>query len=1044
MKLRLFVLFGFLLFAYVQLQAQLTQEKKLTASFKKEPLSVRLKAIEMQTGITIAFDEKQVAQKQAAAHDFANAPLHEVLQQALRNLPLEYKEVNGAIVIVEKQRIVTTAGSQKAAVAVTGKVVDEENGDPVSGATVQLNNKELVTDIDGNFNVQLPAGTYQAEVSSVGYVKKKITDIQVTNDGASFLNVTLTREKSNLQQVMVTASARKEGVAALYLRQQNHAAMTNGISAEQINRTPDKNVGEVMKRVSGVAAVDNKYLVVRGLSERYNQAILDGQVMPSTELNRKNFSFDIVPANIVDNITVIKTLTPDKTAEFGGGMVEVTTLDIPAQNFLNVSVGTNYNDKTTNKTFLSLPLEGKEYRGQVSDSRKLFGRLDWKNPKEIFDYYDASNKNPNLISNNWGLTAFNAQPSTNYQVSLGRILKSAHSDQKWGIIANATYRNTLQTQDINTGRDLWLGKEVPRDGASGKRYGLTTNISGLAGVGFHNKNTRIKISSLYLRTLDQQLLIVDKGSNQNGNWGLNDVTYQTTLLQNQLVGEQAVGHKGVKINYSGSYLYMDRLRPDNHLMVVGAIVDTTQPNSVNITGPGIRFWTRALEKNYSWDASVSVPFEVLKNKQVFKGGYAGWAKDRLFYTLYGSNIANTTVNGVTYYVPLQSIYTPEYDASFDFQRRFFDAYHKTASLHAFYAMLDNKWGEHWRLVWGVRGEYYNLNNVNSQIDSLQKRNPGMDYSELRKREKNLNLFPSANLTYRLNNFMNLRLSYSKSIIRPDLRELVNFDQYDYELGGQYHGNLVHSTLIHHYDFRYEWYPAAGDIISASVFYKKLDYPMAIYQMYGNADYQLMNDKDAKNYGIELEARKSFAFTKVPVLQNITLYGNFTYLDAEVRQMAADAMPDPNNPNKLIIRETVYPKEKRPQSGASNYMYNAGFYFDTRPVSFSLVYNKVTNRMFRPAGPGHQNESLYEQPLQSLDAQLTYSFLHRRAVIKINAANLLNSYSVVYQNIYDDPDLAGSKKDPSKAEAKYQAGKDNVNYKAAPGRTIGVTLSYTFR
>ena len=1044
MKLRLFLFSGLLIFIHAQLHAQILQQKKLTASFKKEPLNLRLKAIETQSGITIAFDEKQVAQKLAAAHEFIDAPLQDVLQQTLKNFLLEYKEVNGMIVIMTKPQPSSTVHSQKTSIVVSGRIVDEESGESLSGATMQLNNKSVVTDIDGNFSMQLPEGTYQAQVSSVGYTTKKITDIEVVNDGVFTLNLTLKREKDNLRQVTVTATARKESVAALYVRQQNNAALTNGISAEQISRTPDKNVGEVIKRVSGVAAVDNKYLVVRGLSERYNQALLDGQVMPSTELNRKNFSLDIVPATIVENITVVKTLTPDRSAEFGGGLVDVTTIDIPAQNFLNLSVGGSYNDKTTNKNFLSLPLDGREYGGRLSKSRTLFGSLDWKNPKDIFAYYDTHNKNPDLISNNWGITAFKAQPSQNYQFSLGRVLKSARNDQKWGIVALGNYRNTQQIQDINTGRDGWLGDPVPLEGATGKRYGFTTNISGLVGIGFRNKNTRIKASTLYLRTLDQQLLLVDHGSNQDGNWGLNDVTYQTTLLQNQLSGEQAIGHKGVKLSLTGSYLYMDRLRPDNHFMIHSAIVDSLMPNDINITGAGTRFWTRALEKNYSWDAAVSVPFLLRQNSQIFKAGYSGWSKDRLFYTLFGNNVANTTFNGITYLIPLKSIYTADYNASFDFQRRFFDAYHKKANLHSVYAMLDNKWGDHWRVVWGVRAEYYNLNKINSQIDSLQQRNPGLDYSDLRKREKNLNLFPSANLTYHLNSRMNLRLSYAKSIIRPDLRELVNFAQYDYELGGQYHGNLVHSTLIHHYDFRYEWYPSAGDIISASVFYKKLNYPMAIYQMYGNADYQLLNDKDAKNYGVEIEARKSFAFTGVPVLRNITLYGNFTYLDAQVRQMSADAIPDPENPNRLMVHETVYPAQKRPQSGASNYMYNAGFYFDSKPVAVSLVYNSVTNRMFRAAGEGHQNESLYEQPLKSLDAQLALNFLHRNAVLKISLANLLNSYSVVYQNMYDDPDLSASKKDPSKKQAQYQAGKDFVNYKVAPGRTYSATLSYTFK
>jgi outer membrane receptor protein involved in Fe transport len=349
-----------------------------------------------------------------------------------------------------------------------------------------------------------------------------------------------------------------------------------------------------------------------------------------------------------------------------------------------------------------------------------------------------------------------------------------------------------------------------------------------------------------------------------------------------------------------------------------------------------------MENNFNWDISTSIPFMFgQKRQQLLKAGYAGWNKDRFFFVLNSGSGGN----GNGYYVPLRELYTPGYNYSFDFSRTFMDAYKVSLPLHAVYAMLDNRIGDKWRLVWGLRTEAYNIGRANQVIDKLEEQF-GKDYSALRNREKTWQFFPSANLTYNLTSKMNLRLAYAKSIIRPDLRELAYFREYDYELGGSYLGGLVRSSILHHYDFRYEWYPSPGDILSASVFFKKLDYPMSIYLDQGSGTYSLTNDKEAQNYGFEVEARKSLGFTALPVLRHITLYGNFTYLDARVKQMTLTY--DNTDPQKPVPVEKVYDTwEKRPQTGASNFMYNAGFYFDTKPVSVNLVYNVVTNRLFRP-------------------------------------------------------------------------------------------------
>ncbi|WP_121198895.1 TonB-dependent receptor domain-containing protein [Mucilaginibacter gracilis] len=364
-------------------------------------------------------------------------------------------------------------------------------------------------------------------------------------------------------------------------------------------------------------------------------------------------------------------------------------------------------------------------------------------------------------------------------------------------------------------------------------------------------------------------------------------------------------------------------------------------------------------------------------------------------------------------------------------------------------MFDNRIGEKLRLVWGLRAEYVNLNKVNQVLDTafanINKGKPEKDqydYSDLLNREPNLNLFPSANLTYSLTPKMNFRLAYAKSIVRPDLRELSYFREYDFELGGAYTAGLIRSTLIHNLDFRYEWYPNPGEIISISLFYKKLDYPMEIYKVGDNREYELRNNKSAKNRGIEVELRKSLAFTGLPVIKHLTLYGNFTALDARVTPMLLSYnQRNPDNPLKITPIENIGEEEKRPQTGASNFMYNAGAYYDDGPFSLSMSYNYVTNRMFRPNI--QYAFSLFERPLESLDGQLAFRLLKKRAEVKLNVSNLLGSSSVVYINRYDDPEINNFKKAPNTQQLLYQKDKDVVDFETKPGRTFSLSFSYQF-
>jgi len=1048
------------------LAAQLYQglKDKVQVNMQNTTAAAVVKNLEQQTSYTFIYDPEYLGQCKVDRAKLGNSTLGEVLAFLDMYAPIDITYSNNTIAL-RKGRQERVASEENG--RISGKVVDGKN-EPLPGVTIQVQEgKGTVTNVDGTYELSLPPGVYTLTFSYISYDSRKVTEVVVKEKGFTPLDVVMKSSGSRLKEVTVTANYKRASVEGLYALQKNSAVISDGISAEQISRTPDKNIGEVLKRVSGLSTMDNKYVVVRGLSERYNQAVLNGQIMPSTELNRKNFSFDIIPSNIVENVVVVKTITPDRSAEFGGGLVEVNTLDIPSANFLNISVGGSYNDKTTGKDFLSLKLEGKEYFGQVSDRRKLMGSLDWKNESDVrAKFAEVAGKDGNAFSNNWGLYQFKAPLSQNYQVSVGRVMRGKKNDQ-FGLVASVGYRNTFSTQDVRMSRDGFQWPDTTSTeyvGYTGQRYGMTTNLGGLLGLGYRNERHRLGFQSLYLRTLDQQLIV---GTGHMADWnqdalGYYDLTTLTNLWQNQLKGEHALGNKGIKVKWSGSYLRLDRQKPDNHQVTTrfqkteaGALNEYSILNaySSGISTGALRWWSRAFENNFTWDASVSMPFRFNAGKvpfnNTFKVGYGGWSKDRLFYVV---NIGNTFDNHNGYPQPLAKAFSAENNGGYVYSG-FNDDFHRTAALHAVYGMIDTRIGDRLRLVGGVRAEYYNLNGVNAALDSLerwinQSRGGGdinqYDFSELRNREPNWNIFPSVNLTYSLTNSMNLRASYAKSIIRPDLREMSFFQEYDFELGGNYYSQLVKSTLAHHLDFRYEWYPGAGEVLSFSLFYKKFEYPMEIYaDEQSGGIYELRNNKNAKNYGLEVEVRKSLAFTKVPVLQNITLYGNFTALDARVTPMTVNYNGiDSTNPAKVTPMEDIGKEEKRPQTGASNYIVNAGMYYDIRPVSLSLVYNYVANRMFRPDRA--YRFSLFERPLESLDAQVAVRLLKQRAEVRLNVSNLLNSYSVVYRNQYlKDQDVQDGKKDPSTGQLLYKKGEDIINYEARPGRTFSATFSYKF-
>ena len=330
---------------------------------------------------------------------------------------------------------------------IAGRLTSSKRGDNVSGATIfiQGTDRKTTSDVEGKFIFSnVPVGTYILEFSSMGFQKKAVSEVDVKSNDVATLEVLLEEQAKEMDNIVIKATPRRmETVNALLVRQKNLPNISDGISAESIKRSPDKNTSEVLKRVSGATIQDNKYVIVRGLADRYNVATLNNSVLPSTEADRKVFAFDIIPSNLVDNIQIFKTASPDLPGDFSGGVVQVNTQDVPNKNQVSISVGGTYNTISTGKDFRIGYLGKYDYLGFESGKRRLpEGLPNLRTYQDVDQLIGASQTLNNLFGDRYSGKAL---PGQNYQVSWAN-----KSDFKnggtLGTIISATYRNSQNIQ----------------------------------------------------------------------------------------------------------------------------------------------------------------------------------------------------------------------------------------------------------------------------------------------------------------------------------------------------------------------------------------------------------------------------------------------------------------------------------------------------------------------------------------------------------------------------------------------------------------------
>jgi hypothetical protein len=731
----------------------------------------------------------------------------------------------------------------------------KSNKEELIGVTIWLTNKDTnkkvgsTSDVESKYQFQnVVDGNYSIKASFVGY-KEYTKDITISGD--TNLDIPLEEDTKVLQEVVVKQVAKKETATALINTLKASYIVADGLSIESIKKTPDRTVGDALKRVSGVTIQNDKFVLVRGLADRYNSALLNKSILPSTEPDRRAFSFDIIPTSLIDNIIINKGASANLPGDFAGGLVQITTKEVSGD-FFNISLGGSWGSLSTGQDFrLVDPIQfpttfpsTNGYRIAGIGDRRAYTKLIGSPQTE------TSTSIPNLNGN----------------LSFG-VVKN-----KWNILFSSTARNTYSAN--TTERIDYQSSTELAYNYKDQNYSNVQSLNGLLNIVYLGEN---RYSWKTLANYQNEKSFLSRVGENYDNVQYVD-SKSSNSIQKLVFNTQFEG-KFKTFDFNVGYNLMLRDQPDYRVTPYISSLYTTTPYSIAWRDT-YRFWSVMDENSFNGGLNKSIGdirlgVGYLKKLRNFKA--------RIF-RYEALDILNEITNN-----------TDRYTADFDLANGYV-MYEKE---------IDNL-----KVNTGFRTEY-NLFKVQTSDFGGQRISVDREY---------LDLLPSLNATYSTSEKTKVRLSVSKTLARPEFREVANFAYYDFVRNAQLLGNPnLQKTDIFNSDIKFELYPKSGENISIGFFGKKFFNPIEQVVADGSVPSNLLltykNPKEALVYGVEIELRKKLN-------EWIDLYSNTSFINSEVQIGSV----------------------KRQLQGQSNYVVNGGLNLHKNNNTFNISYNRVGDRI----------------------------------------------------------------------------------------------------
>lgn len=914
---------------------------------------------------------------------------------------------------------------------IKGVVIDQKSKETLIGAVVTVDgtNVKAITNIDGNFLIDgmKKDKTYTLYINYVGYKTQKIDGVQAKDADQV---IALQPDEQQLKEVTVTAVERRNTDAAMIQVAKNSPVIVSNVSAQEISRTQDTNAGEVIRRVPGVSLIDDKFVMVRGLSQRYNNVWVNGGAVPSSEADSRAFSFDIIPSSQIDNLTIVKSPTAEYPADYSGGFIIVNTKEIPAENSFNIAVGGNWNTSSAFQNFSYSKGSGTDFLGFDNGLRSLNGGIHAAlnpqlnaNGKPVGDY--ATSLLGNGFNNDW-LTK-NKKP-------LGDLKLAASLNQRWmlggrtlGMLAALNYTNEYRTYenmennlygiyDAANDKPNYLRHSVDDQYNNNVRLGAMLNFTFLSKDGNH----KYQLKNIFNQLATSRYTWRDGVSAQSNLERSAEYYYRSrTTYNGQLTGKHTFTSDA--LDWSIGYAYANRHLPDRRRY----LIDDALESGVYALSTGndiSREWTQLDEHILSLGVNDKHHFKFGNFEPDLQVGAYGEYRTREYQTrnfIYNWNVSDNNMPSDFRHSDIPTLLSSEANMGYDKlylleEKQMRNNYRGHNTLGAGYLALSLPFGK-LGIHAGVRFEHNDMELISNSRD--------YEKSESSRHYKTDDVFPSLNTTYKINDQHQVRLSYGRSINRPEFREVSSSVYYDFDLASNVQGNTeLKNCYVDNLDLRYEWYPSRGELISLAVFYKHFDSPIEwTYTVAGGTDliYSYKNAKSANNYGVELDIRKNLGFIG---LKDFSWSFNGALIKSKVQF------------------EKGAKEEDRPMQGQSPYLINTGIFYKNAPLKMdiALLYNRIGKRIIgvgRSEGStGDDSNSRvphsYEMPRNTIDFSLAKKF-GEHLELKLNVRDLL-AEKIYYKQFADVTYSDGSKKEVEEIARCYK-----------PGRNIGLQAIYKF-
>lgn len=901
-------------------------------------------------------------------------------------------------------------------IQLNGQVMDEK-GLPVQGATIKILNGHsgAVSESDGQFQLMVPKdSSCTISVEAIGY-QPTTKILRPYQQKDQLIKIELIASLNDLEDVSVSAVRRSSGSLDLvYAHQKAASAISDGISQDIIKKSPDRNMGDVLKRISGASVQDDKFVIIRGLNERYNTAKMNGALLPSTEPDKKAFAFNIIPASLIDQVLIYKSMTPDLPADFAGGAIDITTKDFPNKRVSELSLSLGYQGNTTFRAFKKSTVTGKyDFTGYFDERRSLPAA--YNHYKSDFSHQDDGIKMAvtEKFSNNFGFKkTANSLPDISIAYT-GGDTRYTSSDKKFGYIYSLGYS---ASREVLTGsiKDYSIDKREIYNSSS-TQYAYKYAHYALLNLSYaFNSRNRLLFKNIYNNQLTSELT-QRAGANLSNEMPQPFISSASKANRDGLVQSVLQGIHDFKtnqqLNWNLSYARTYHYSPDETILTLnenalgGYERKLSNENSPAIQNAG-RVYSSNLEQQFGGSLDYSYNFKMGDRSQLIKAGMNTYYRKK---DVIVEALGYATLNAYGTTLPADpsdpyNLFTKENIEAYKVTvatigNNSTDYLGKAWNTNGF-IMLENKWLDNWTLKWGAKLSHYNQQLIPTSGKVIEK--------------NNTDILPSAILTYRPGVKMNLRLAGSQSVNRPEFRELADYSLYDYSKDFIYRGNpnLTRSKITN-LDFRYEFFPGAGEILSASVFYKHFKDPIEqINQGNGILNYQ--NADNAQLYGAEIEIRKKLDFLGNPFFNKWTFYGNATYVDGDIQLSGA--------------------KGKSLMQGQSPYLIGAGLSYTQGDLAFNLLYQKAGPRLaFRGQGDGQLN--IYEKGRDVMDAQISYRLLKSKKLeLKLSVKDLLAQSQDWYYKFDASTGNAGTGYNPKT---------DKITRQFNPARAFNLSIKYQF-